>query len=415
MASEEVDAIITNCRFIVRINYPIIITKFGLNCALFANSLTTSKTLLQHPTTNTMSFMYHFPLSTAYIWIERILCIIAFVHNLIAFAVTFWRNRNQTELSKEHNLAAPLFKITTTTIFLHTLHVLVSLLTVFVEYYDSLIPCSYWYTTVFTVYYTSKFCIWYYGIVRCKVVFHDSPFLQYRAFTLNLISSLFALTAIGLATLLISTSHIYHLIVFSEDNHCCVFMPLFWITLIVIPFDSGMGITGYWLFYQRISILTVMVEKKANSKSLANRCLNKNGKTLTPQYESEAEESSYNKLLYILRKYAILNACTLLSTWIAAGFATFVASHMEFFALDTMINTWCILLYDARYDSVYSKIFGCISKSEWKYAKKDMDQTKNKLSVNKSNKLEIVDSASTQEESNKNRSHQGHDDVVNTV
>ena len=58
--------------------------------------------------------------------------------------------------------------------------------------------------------------------------------------------------------------------------------------------------------------------------------------------------------------------CTLISTLFAAKFATIIATHMWFFAVDMMVNTWCILLYDARYDGVYNKLFGCISKSEWK-------------------------------------------------
>lgn len=321
-------------------------------------------------------------------WIERFLCTSACLHNLIVFILILWRNRNATELNKEHDLALPLFRVTAITIFSYVLQNLVAALSTMVQYFPDLLPCVTWYSLEFATYYLAKFFIWYYSITRLKIVFHDTPFLKYRSKTLTLITIMFLLTAIGLAIFTISTTHIFDLIP-ANDIFCTYVAPI-WFTGTVGIFDSVMGILCYWLFYRKMSILTSILHQKQEQLST-----NPSPVTRTRTL-SEAEQRCDYELAYILRKYAILSFCTLISTWIAAGFATFSEAPMGLFSIDTVINTWCILLYDSRYDHIYNKIFKCISKSQWK-TKVTISIWKYKKDESKSGQAKSVDTNATPE------------------
>eukprot|EP01084_Bolivina_argentea_P305598 527942_1 len=69
-------------------------------------------------------------------------------------------------------------------------------------------------------------------------------------------------------------------------------------------------------------------------------------------------------LLYIIRKYAILSGASIISSYI--GYFLVIASSLSFsaVAVDTVLNCWCIVLFDKRYDRIYQKLFGKIAYSK---------------------------------------------------
>lgn len=175
----------------------------------------------------------------------------------------------------------------------------------------------------------------------------------------------------------VSTADIYNLALLKHNIYCVLHPPI-WFAGPVGIFDTIMGVVCYWLFYRKMKILT---------NTLRESSIPENGATRTRSM-SQAEQTCDYELAYILRKYAILSGTTAISTWIAAGSSIFIESPQGLFAIDTVINTWCILLYNGRYDGVYNKIFGCISNLEWK----NKNKGKTDIAMEKESKPDTISS-----------------------
>ena len=194
----------------------------------------------------------------------------------------------------------------------------------FVEFFPDLLPCITWYSLEFTLYYVAKFFIWYYSVTRLKIVFDDTLFLKYPSNFLIFITFMFLMTATGLSTFMISTVYVLQLI--PNNDKICTFAAPIWYLSVVGIFDSIMGILCYWLFYRKMNILIILRNQHPNaiSSSISQAMTRARARTL-----SDAEQRCGYELAYILRKYAILSASTLLSTWIAAGSASFLKLQWE--------------------------------------------------------------------------------------
>eukprot|EP01084_Bolivina_argentea_P280839 480354_1 len=287
---------------------------------------------------------FYIPLSETWMLSERIMCVYSFIHGIIALIFIFWHNRI-------NNKTTQLMRVILSIVIGYIFQTLIAAFIAFFEFYPHILQCISWYSIEFTSYYVAKFFIWYYAIIRLKIIFQGIKLLKYDSNTLKLITLMFLLTTISLNIFCITCSYVYELIYVSTHGHCTFHAPI-WFAAVVGIFDSIMGILCYWLFHRRLSFILAI--NKANT---SNRRL------------SAAEKQCDYELAYIVRKFAILSGCTLLSTWIAAGFGTFTLAPLGLFGIDTVINTYCILLYDARYDHIYHKLFKCISKSQWKYKK----------------------------------------------
>ena len=97
-------------------------------------------------------------------------------------------------------------------------------------------------------------------------------------------------------------------------------------------------------------------------------------------------EKTDDDLSYLVRKYLILLAAEIFSTY-SLMICVFTPLFITFFSFDTMINGWCLILYDARYDHIYLRIFGKCAKKKSK-TEMDIDKidssTSQKSSTNKS-------------------------------
>ena len=104
--------------------------------------------------------------------------------------------------------------------------------------------------------------------------------------------------------------------------------------------DSACSILCYWLFYRKMRILT-------------------------NTFLSEQDKPDYI-LLYVVRKHVILTAAMILSTFFCLlAIILPLDSAVAAGSIDSMVNVWCLLMFDKRFDRVYLSVFGCIAKSEW--------------------------------------------------
>ena len=82
-------------------------------------------------------------------------------------------------------------------------------------------------------------------------------------------------------------------------------------------------------------------------------------------------EDADPELYYIVRKYVLLLVTIIVSTWMCVLFYIFpTGSVLGAGSIDSMINGWCIVLFDRRYNNIYLKIYGCIAKEPESMRKK---------------------------------------------
>ena len=65
--------------------------------------------------------------------------------------------------------------------------------------------------------------------------------------------------------------------------------------------------------------------------------------------------------MYILTFYT---GCIILSTWILTFFVIYSGFITALMSIDSMINVWCLVLCDKRYDKIYRTIFKCMAKGD---------------------------------------------------
>ena len=94
------------------------------------------------------------------------------------------------------------------------------------------------------------------------------------------------------------------------------------------------------------------------------------------------------QLLYVTRKYAILTAISILTTVILILFSVPMGSVLGIGSIDSIINGWCIVLFDAKYNQIYIKLCpASIARPEWNGPKLVQNKSQNDKTKNNDNKL----------------------------
>eukprot|EP01084_Bolivina_argentea_P184874 318842_1 len=267
--------------------------------------------------------------------IEQCITLFCFSHNLMLLLHTIHHNRKSKELNN-NKLSTPLNIATYLTLISYIFFNIACVVITCIQYYmsPSSLNCFFFYISVFATYYVSKYFIWMYSIVRLKVVFSNTPSkIRYSDKFLLSLTFVFAFTLISLCVFCLLTVDAFQNKV--ENPLYCAFNAKIWFYIVLGVSESVLSVLCYWLFYRKMKILMGNID--------------------TTNYA----------LLYLLRKYAILSAVSIVSTWIAAMYALFTESGMGIYCLDSIVNLWCILLFDARHNNIYVKFFGCIAKKEW--------------------------------------------------
>merc|ERR1711933_588078 len=189
-----------------------------------------------------------------------------------------------------------------------------------------------------------KFFLWNYALMRLRAVFSNMPFLQYSKKTLNTLQ--FVIIIVGgintfWATFFITTARSEMV---GDKMMTCVMVAT---TVSNVPIglmvpgflDTNVSFFIFYLFYRKMKQIYTKVDNNNNSDQ--------------KQTEKDVE------LVYIVRKYLILLVAAILTSYLLlAGVATTALSE-TFGGIDTMINTWCLVLFNKKYDNLYRKIFAC--------------------------------------------------------
>eukprot|EP01084_Bolivina_argentea_P033708 62339_1 len=270
------------------------------------------------------------------------------IHHVIIILKTLFENSN---LPQQYNC----LKVFATLIFVaNLLWNVINLPVGFIQFDHYIFGCRFFFGVIMVIYYIGKCCIWVYNIIRLEFIFHGIP-LGYDQKFLNKLKVMFVVSAILLAAVCI-----LGMVPFQNSDGLCVLDFQLWANASIMMPDAIMSCLCYWLFHRKMKMLTDLYN------------LNQN------QSDTEAEHRDYceddkvsTQFLYVLRKFTILCAVTIISTWIAGTIAIIFADwSMIMGSVDSIVNVWCILMYDKRYDDIYVRVFGCIAKPEWNKAEK---------------------------------------------
>lgn len=179
-----------------------------------------------------------------------------------------------------------------------------------------------------------KIGFWTYNISRLEGAFAGSPF-EYSRAQIILLSIFLTINAILL-------SFICHYIGMylgfgfefeilpAQIRDLCVVKTSLWLTCIIGACESSANIVLFWLFYRKIKVLQDM--------------------------ENDPE------IAFATKKYAILIVLSMISTWTSLLLSTFMNICLTVSTIDSVMNLCCLLLYDAKLNGIYMKIFACCHK-----------------------------------------------------
>eukprot|EP01084_Bolivina_argentea_P102525 183672_1 len=257
----------------------------------------------------------------------------ALSHNIYILYVVYILNKKKgKELENTRRFSSILYYGTLITIFSFTIYNITQSFSIITVLYGS-IGCSVATDAAIIGYGFGKFCVWMFSLLRIKVLFHSEiSLLGYSKCTLTCFSFIFiSFFIVFVVSLILNTES--NIIYVNDDIEFCsykVHNEMF--ALIAAMLDQSGTICCFVLFIIKMRLIINLNDNKVD---------------LT--------------IAYISRKYAILIAINILSSWVVTGVGTFTGLGVCLSAIDSMINIWTIVLFDKRYDSFYRKIFGCIS------------------------------------------------------
>ena len=219
----------------------------------------------------------------------------------------------------------------------------------------SSLGCQFIFMYIIIVYYCGKFFLWNYALMRLRAVFNNVSALRYSKRTLNSLQIIFIIAGIiNISVACLSTNaHEENL---DNDMKTCVNVPIqvngFPVGVILPGFlDTNISFLCFYLFYRKMKQLYTSINDSGSN--------------------SERKENTQKdvELMYIVRKYLILLCAAILTSYLLLGAIATTALSETFGGIDTMINSWCLILFDKKYDNLYRKVFGCcaVSKTMKKY------------------------------------------------
>eukprot|EP01084_Bolivina_argentea_P231360 390197_1 len=252
---------------------------------------------------------------------ERIITSLCLCHNTGLLVHKLWKLR-----SNKNEFSNPLFLWTNIILLSFTIFNLICFLSTFAEYLR--IDCLYWYLMILSTYYLSKYFIWKHSLIRVQVLSKNA----YSEKCLFYLSCTFIIIALSLITFTVFTMN--HFKITKHKSYCPSNVP-FWFYMLLGIIESALFIYCCWLFYSKLNSL------------------------------NESRTTKNFQMLYLLRKLVVLTCVLIASTWIRVLFSSFSLSIQGISCVDSVVNCWCMLLVDARYDNIYLAICKCVAKPEW--------------------------------------------------
>ena len=281
------------------------------------------------------------PGSETTVWMDRISIIIAFIFNSILCIHTISNNIKSKELSKDNPLRA---KVSAVTVFCTVWNVWFCIVVFFCSIAYPF-KCKFMYIIAIGTYIILKTGFWTFNVLRIEVAFGNSAYRYSRKQMISLIMFLVSNAIIMSITcqyvgMYLGLGFSFKLLTVQMGGLCVVHTKL-WFAGIVGICESSASITLFWLFYRRIKVLVDTSNRNNQGSSHGRRI---------------------HKILFTTKKYSILIGVSLISTWSALSILLFMDLCLTVSAIDSVINIWCLVLYDQRLNHVYLKIFGCLHK-----------------------------------------------------
>ena len=177
-----------------------------------------------------------------------------------------------------------------------------------------------------------RWSFWYYNLLRLDIVFYGTALAYTKKF---IRFGLYSLISVTIFLLILFIWGIFigngYIILLSPYNSCVANMkPIIAITVALL--EAITNITLFWLFYRKIKDITSSSDDKDGT------------------------------IMYITRKYLVLIAVATISTWSFVVFAVITDLPFTIASIDSMINLWCLVLFDKRLDHIYQIVFKCCLK-----------------------------------------------------
>eukprot|EP01084_Bolivina_argentea_P276516 471823_1 len=292
--------------------------------------------------------------------VEAAISSVITIHHTILIATTLLQNKKEFK-STLFRIVMPVLLFN---LFLALTNSVIIILDIFMDLNQHIFGlCWILFSIMLTIYTAAKLSLWYYYVSRLEILFIANPSLNYHPTLVKSLKIMCFVTPIFVLTMLLLGMVPLH----NSEGQCVLSFRL-WVYAAVIFPDTIMNSLCYYLFHRKMTMLTKLYQ-------LTQLQHNSNETKSTKQSEMKLNP----QLLYVLRKFTILCAATIVSTWIGGGISIIDPSTTVIVAsFDSVINVWCILLYDCRYDYIYLKVFGCVAKREWSAT--DKTATKNAAS-----------------------------------
>eukprot|EP01084_Bolivina_argentea_P259226 437332_1 len=339
-----------------------------------------------------MSFPRLIDYSVGTLYIDKVVVSIALIHNACLFLKVLYDNQKSTELPTSSQFRNVLYYITISTVASFFIFNCTQIFAVFEFVFDSY-GCKNITITGTVTYYFSIYLSWIFSLTRLKIVFHKKTVtfatVGYSSCFIHTFAILVTLNVIILILLTVFTVNSNVASISNGMRYCDIpsggnpLVGFAFSTLNVAP-----TITCFWLFYRKMRLLEVNIfkaPKMSVKKSITQQAsptpgssTNKNTVSVMIHGLDDMDSTNDRKetdndpnngqvsagdydLVYVVRKYAVLSAASIISSW--AGLFLILCSSLSFAAisLDTIVNCWCIVLFDKRYDRIYHTIFGCVS------------------------------------------------------
>ena len=271
------------------------------------------------------------PVTYVTVLLDRIILIMAMIHNCFLLFYILWMNKTSKELSLDNPFHLRLYR---NTIYCLLCTILLNFAAFAAAIALSPFSCKALYINGGSIYVLGKMGFWFFSALRIKIAFLGSKYEYKPSFLILLIVFLCINGLLMLCNVVIQMYfEIGYSFTYWYNLDTCIITTIWYQAIAVGVPEAIANIILFWLFYRRINQIT-------------------------------NEGSNCSALQYITRKYAILIGTSILSTWILMSSLVVTELALTVSAIDGIINIWCLVLFDARLDNIYLKLFGCIAKKE---------------------------------------------------
>eukprot|EP00483_Globobulimina_turgida_P001194 UN01196 len=263
---------------------------------------------------------------------------IALTHNLCLLVFVCYKNKTHglelTNTNYEPSLIKPLYIVTMLTYF-GFLFYNIGIISVSLKILYEAFTCTSSLHFAIITYTFSKYTLWLFALMRIRILFHseERKLFGYTTKTLTIIFIILTVCFIqNIIVFFVATSG--REIFINKNTSFCAYVVHYMLLIIYVQLmDQVCTIGCFVLFWNKMRSTNTL------------------------------EKSQRIDLQYVLRKYTILLATNIFTSWISTLLVTFTPLGIMGGQIDSSINMWSIVLFDSKFDKMYISIFGQMVKA----------------------------------------------------